>query len=95
MEEINSSNRSEQLNVQIVDGKLVISIGIDLLCFAVENKENCDYTITDNDGFAKDILNELEIEDEEGTTLVHTLFDKVANEAVEHGSYNVKLIQEE
>ena len=53
--------KDKPLTVEIKDGELQISIGIDTLCFAVSEKI-ADFKITDNEGFAKDILNELENE---------------------------------
>ena len=81
--------RSLPLEVRIKGGQLFISIGIDTLCFATQfNFE--DFKITDREGFAKDILNELEREEEDGTTLVHKMFDQAANSAVEDGSEYVE-----
>ena len=83
--------KDKPLTVEIKDGELKISIGIDTLCFAVSEKI-ADFKITDNEGFAKDILYELENEDEEGTTEIHRLLDQAADDAVENGSYNGELI---
>ena len=83
--------KDKPLIVEIKDGELQISIGIDTLCFAVSEKI-ADFKITDNEGFAKDILNELENEDEEGTTEIHRLLDKSADDAVENGSCNGEII---
>ena len=83
--------KDKPLTVEIKDGELQISIGIDTLCFAVSEKI-ADFKITDNEGFVKDILNELENEDEEGTTEIHRLLDQAADDAVENGSCNGEII---
>lgn len=83
---------SDLLNVEIKDNKLVISIGVDLLCHA-EGLNLYYYKISNKIGFAKDIVNELLNEEEDGTTLVHRMFDEAANNAIENGSENVKEIE--
>ena len=83
--------KNKVLTVEIKDGELQISIGIDVLCQAVGMQIE-DFKITDNEGFAKDILYELENEDEEGTTEIHRLLDKAADDAVENGSCNGELL---
>lgn len=77
--------KKSPLKLQIKDGELIISIGIDTLCFATQS-EILDFKIINNIGFAKDILNELESEEEDGTTLVHRMLDSAANNAIENGS---------
>lgn len=86
--------RDSQLNIEIKNGELQISIGIDLLCFAVQT-EIQDFKITDNDGFVQDILNELSNEEEDGTTAVHKMLDQAANSAIENGSENAEENEEE
>jgi hypothetical protein len=75
------------LTVEVVGGKLVISIGVSTLAYAVQN--GChDWTgvITDEAAFAIDVATELEKESEDGTTVVHTMLDQAAMEAANQGS---------
>jgi hypothetical protein len=78
--------RQQPLKVEIVDGRLVVSIGVGLLCYAVQGAGGCDFRVTNEDAFAADIARELERDEEDGTTLLHRAFDKAASEAVEGGS---------
>ena len=86
--------RADQgLRVTIDDGRLVISIGVDVLCFAAEScarfydGEVDKYTlkITNKAMFARDVLRMLEREQEDGTTPVHTLLDNAFEAAVDDG----------
>ena len=78
------------LRVELVDRRLTISVGVDTLAEAVQISDyGEDCKVTDIDGFAKDVLYELKREEEDGTTLVHRLFDNAAGEAVEQGSEHV------
>lgn len=85
------------LKVEIVDGELVISIGISTLCFAIDhspemwNEEEDKPRITDEAGFAHDILEQLTREEEDGTTPVHRMFDAAAARAIEYGSGNIEI----
>lgn len=88
---------NKALKVQIVNGELVISIGISTLCFAIDhapemwNEKEDKPRITDEAGFARDILEQLTREEEDGTTPVHRMFDAAAARAIEYGSANVEL----
>ena len=86
--------RNKQLNVEVIDGVLKISIGVDLLCFAIEHgPEGVDLKITDNDVFVAEIVNELLTEEEDGSTPVHRMFDRAASEAVDNGAYGVEVVE--
>lgn len=79
--------RNPPLKVEIENGRLEITIGVDLLCFAVEHGPGMDWlTITDNDVFANEIMSALLIEEEDGSTPVHRMLDAAANEACEKGA---------
>ena len=89
--------RDQGLTTEIVDGRLLISIGIDALMIAVKGspvweEQEADgkgYRIENAEGFADDILRELDDEEEDGTTLVHVAFDKAIERALDQGSLNV------
>lgn len=91
------SARDEGLSVDLIDGRLVISIGVDALMVAVRSGnawfdtfgEEQGYSIDDADGFADDIRHELEREDEGGTTLVHVAIDAAIVRALDEGSLNI------
>ena len=51
-------SKDNPLTVEIVDGVLNISLGIDILCLATQS-EIYDFKIVDNNGFSNDIINEL------------------------------------
>ena len=86
------------LSVKVTDGRLVISIGISTLAFAAQECNYCySYDQTVNDFvhhmkvtdpllFAKELVTELQEEDEEGTTSVHLMIDKAVEQAVENGA---------
>lgn len=91
------SARDQGLSVELVDGRLVISIGVDALMVAVkgsrpweeQEEDERGYAIADADGFAEDILRELEDEEEDGTTLVHIAIDAAIERALDQGSLNI------
>lgn len=91
------SLRDQGLTVELVDGRLVISIGVDALMAAVrgsrpweeQEEDGRGYAISDVDGFADDILRELEHEEEDGTTLVHIAIDAAIARALDQGSLNI------
>ena len=86
--------KDKPLTVEIVDGVLNISLGIDILCLATQS-EIYDFKIVDNNGFSNDIINELLSEEEDGTTLVHRMLDEAANNAIENGSEYIEEIGED
>lgn len=91
-----NKNKDQVLKCEIVNDVLTISIGVSTLCFAVQNSDDWDGgEITNEAEFAKDILEELESESENGTTPVHSLLDTAANNAADSGSEWVKLEDEE
>lgn len=89
--------REQGLAVEIIDGRLFVSIGVDALMVAVkggptwsdQEEEERGWVISDPDGFAADIVHELEDEEEDGTTLVHVMLDAAIERAVEQGSLNI------
>lgn len=84
---------SEQpLKVGIEAGRLVISIGITTLGEALVGpmsplKRDANHArITDHSAFAKEVVNALTDESEDGTTRVHELLDGVAEYFLENGA---------
>ena len=76
--------KDDVLEVGLVDGRLVISIGVNALAFAAANHDD-GITICDPDLAAEEIVRELRREEEDGTTPVHRLLDKAVFDAWENG----------
>lgn len=94
-ESVNGDNigvgKDQILQTKIVDGKLVMSIGVDVLAFAQNNNNQFDgFDVINAEGFAKDVLAELEREEEDGTTKVHELLDEAMEAAHANGSEHTK-----
>ena len=93
------SGREQPLTIEIVEDRLVISIGVDALMAAVRGGDDWDdeaMTIVDPDTFAAEIAHALEHdEQEDGTTDIHLAIDKAATSAIEGGSESVRLACEE
>jgi hypothetical protein len=93
----------DPLQCRIDKDKIVITIGFDALKFLAEESNNCEKYDKDfcPDGiwskvinkklFAQEILRSLKQEEEDGTTIVHTLFEDAINMALENGAEGVKL----
>lgn len=87
------SARNQALTVEIVDGRLVVSIGIDALMTAVRGGDDWDddqYVITDPEDFAASIARGLEDEQEDGTTDIHLAIDKAVTWAIESAEPGVE-----
>ncbi|MVA23202.1 hypothetical protein V6582_17890 [Agrobacterium vitis] len=84
-------NMKQQLKVEVKDGILSISIGIALLSHAVQSQESWpeNFYVDDIRDFAREVARELRREEEDGTTPVHRLFDKVADAVLESGGDGV------
>lgn len=93
------SNRDTPLKVEIKDGEIVIRIGIDVLKMAAEQcpgiidwEGEYDYPwikIDDADEFAKDVVQGLLREEEDGSTTISDCFDEAIKLAVDDGSIGV------
>lgn len=89
---MNTGNRQHGLSVELVDGRLVIAIGIDALITAVQGGDDWDedrWKVSDPDAFAAGIVRGLKNEQEDGTTLVHLAIDSAAMWALEQGEPGV------
>lgn len=78
----------------IEDGAIVIRVAIDHLPAIVEGAWMAGYMdtrfkVTNSATFAKALVTELNSESEDGTTLIHKLFDACINEAVEQGAEGI------
>lgn len=92
-------NRQHGLSVEIDEGRLVIAIGIDALMTAIDggphSPEDLGYRIDDRDGLAGEIVSALLDEEEDGTTLVHTMLDTATEKALEGGALCVTFAPDE
>lgn len=82
-------DRRSGLRVEISSGQLTISIGIDTLCHAVSIGRSYgmgDLSINNADVFAAEMLNELNAESEDGSTMVHNMLDTAASQAIDNGA---------
>lgn len=90
------------LNINIENDELVIRIGIDTLTCATEycpslatwSDEKNDFrkvTVTDKIVWAKEVIDKLKEEAEDGTTLVHIMFDTAFTNAVENGAEGIEI----
>lgn len=91
-------SKDQELTIEIIDDKLVISIGISTLLHAITFREDLfpdeetpKIKIVDENIFAKDVLFELQNEEEDGTTLVHKMFDEAGTNAMEQGSEGIEI----
>ena len=83
--------KDQQIKVEVVDDRLVISIGVGLLAFAVQASSDVsgwpeEWYISDPAAFAAEVARTLEAEEEDGTTPVHRMLDAAALETLEQGA---------
>jgi hypothetical protein len=90
------------LTVEIKDGQLKISVGIDTLAYSAEHSEYANpfdeklydykqiFKITDPLQFAKDVKLILEREEEDGSTPLNLFLDKICESTFDDGSEGVE-----
>lgn len=91
---MNVEAKDRTLEVTTTDDQLVITIGLDALVNILssqpewplmgEDQEPC--KVLDHQQFIKDVVCELQREEEDGTTLLHRALDRAAIDAIENGS---------
>ena len=93
---IECNPRVQPLEIDIIKGRLVISVGVETIGHAISLspyimrfEDGEEPQITDPDLFAKEIVRELDRESEDGTTLIHLALDKAAERAIENGCEGV------
>jgi hypothetical protein len=95
--------RDQPLRVEVIDGRLVVSIGVDTLAWAEgERQKGLAFNasegratepaarITDVDEWAKDISRAIQRESEDGSTPLSDLLDDAAQHALDAGSIAVE-----
>lgn len=81
-----SGSADDGLEVSITDGRLVISVGANILVNALGSDYiQPPYKIVDPAQAVKEIVRELKREEEDGTTVVHKMLDQAALDAWENG----------
>jgi hypothetical protein len=97
-----SEPKDTPLAVKLEDGDLIIRIGIDRLAFCAERQDDWNpydeerrdfvqkWRIADKVEFAKDVVNELCREEEDGSTPLNMLLDRVCMAALDDGSTGVE-----
>lgn len=97
-------SKTQRLTVGIEKDELVIRIGIDTLTFAFEYSEMNNpfdedgdsgefirqYRVIDMAKFAEDVVTELNVEEEDGTTPLHRLLDQAFESVLENGGFGIE-----
>jgi hypothetical protein len=90
--------KNQPLRCTIEDGKLIVSIGIDVLAWCArehpsfwngEDDDTPNINVTDPEIFAREIQREMEKEAEDGSTLVNRMIDMAIQNAYEDGCQGV------
>lgn len=105
--ETTSVKRDAPLGCRIVDGRLVIDIGIETLAFATKEsptlyqrygydeekgEERQDFVkINDPDVWAKEVLRQIVAESEDGSSLMTKLFDDAVERAIDDGAEGIDI----
>lgn len=82
-------NERKPLQIQLIDGQLVVSLGINTLCHSVMSQEHWPdgAQIINNEEFTKEIINELD--DVDGQHFIGFLLDKAALKVFDGGSLSI------
>ncbi len=90
----NPTGKDTPLSCIIEDGQLVIRIGVDVVAFIVNDHQSAcpaasnkdGFVIKDPNGFAEDVVRELNSEREDGSSILTDLLDKAIESAKNNGS---------
>lgn len=86
MELHDNIGKNQPLRVQIVRGRICISVGIETLAYCQNQCLNMgEFCVTESKVFAEEMVQALKKEEEDGTTLVHELFDAAGKNVFEQG----------
>ncbi|MHB8123126.1 MAG: hypothetical protein ACYDG4_13330 [Desulfuromonadaceae bacterium] len=93
--------KDQRLMAEMKDDQIIIRVGIDTIKWALEhhvesqpyNEETGEYDqkwiVSDSREFAKDVVNAMSREEEDGTTPLIEFLDKMCMDALEDGSIGV------
>lgn len=90
--------KTQDLEINVTDGVLCISIGVETLCNACETGRAYGLEgikITDKEAFVNSLAVELGREGGDDTTPVHEMFDRAVSEMLENGEEGVEAEDEE
>lgn len=94
--------RNAPLDCKIEDGEVIIRIGVDTLSFAAQSREPFTqyddtvgdwrkfWIVSDADQFALDVRQEMIREEEDGSSPLTNLLDKMFENALDQGSLGVQ-----
>lgn len=95
--------KAQWLKAEVKGGKLVISIGVDVLAFAAQRHYDeeafnategqmkaSEFRVVDAAALAKEVVRELEREAEDGTTRLHLMFDTAFTKVLEQGGEGIE-----
>lgn len=92
----------ETLSIAIEDDQLVIRVGVECLLNAIPladtwpmNSDGSPVAILDKEQFLKDLISELERENERGENVLHLAIDQAATEVTEQGYESVALADDD
>lgn len=79
----------------IDDDVIIIRLPISHLPMAIEGMwaagySDVRYKVTNAEEFAQEFVRELNKESEDGTTMIHSLFDKAALNAIDQGAFGIE-----
>lgn len=93
------TGKDQPLKAEVVDGRIVISVGVETLKFCHNETEKqsegirgfgSGFFITEAEEFAKDVVRELKREREDGSSPLTDLFDKFTIESANQGSMHTE-----
>lgn len=87
--------KDQPLSIEIKNGRLEMSIGVDCLLAAIEyglEMRAEEFEVTDKSKWLGEIVNALHIEEEDGSTVIHRAIDTAALQAIENGAEGIEFI---
>ena len=89
--------KNTNLTVEVKEDALLISIGTETLCHSCEVGRRyglSDIKITDKKQFLASLTRQLEFQDEDGSTLMHEMFDSAVTAMLENGELGVDELED-
>lgn len=88
----------EPLIVRVVDGNVVISIGVDTLLHALAVGREAAFDddnvrVTSPEDYVQSIVDELLYEEDDGYTVIHAMFDQASERAIDNGCAGIQIIE--
>ena len=87
--------KDQPLSIEIKNGRLEMSIGVDCLLAEIEyglEMRAEEFEVTDKSKWLGEIVNALHIEEEDGSTVIHRAIDTAALQAIENGAEGIEFI---